>query len=446
MKIHSSGLSPTPLRKALILFMRYPEPGKVKSRLAATVGIDEAARIYELLVFRTLGVAADFKRSAKGIDLFIALSPPERLPAARRRYPGPWIFFPQTGSHLGERMQRAIERVMRMGYREVVLVGSDIADIQESDFAEAFEALSGGYAVLGPAADGGFYLIGLGSSCPAAFDAPQWGTDEIFLRTRKALLVSGLQVRTLRMRKDIDRKEDIAHLSRILFLQTKLSVVIPMLSPPQPSCPLLETLEHQLWPGDEAIVVLPEDGPSTAAGPFSSGRTRFLTAPKGRGSQLNCGARAAVGEILLFLHADSSPPANAPYSVRKIIEAPGMSLGCFQLSFFPSTPMLGAIAGWANFRARHFKMPFGDQGLFCRRSVYELLGGFRNRFLMEDVDFVRRSREAGDLMILPDKILTSPRRYLDKGIFRASLTNQLLLLMYYLGVDERRLYSLYYDR
>ena len=166
--------------------------------------------------------------------------------------------------------------------------------------------------------------------------------------------------------------------------------------------------------------------------------------PGAGGSQLNRGAYAAVGNVLLFLHGDSTPPPNFSYSVRKISQAPGTALGCFHLSFSPSTPALGAIAAWANFRTRRLKLPYGDQGLFCTRTVYEAIGGFHKNFLMEDVDFVRRCRAAGRLMVLPDAVVTSPRRYLAKGILRAAAENHILFLAYLLGMDERRLHSLYY--
>lgn len=439
--LRSSKLS----RRALILFMRYPEAGKVKSRLAASLGHSEAVRIYERLVRRTLGVAADFKRSTKQADIFIALTPSEKLPAARRRYPGPWTFFPQTGSHLGERMKRAIEHVVSIGCGRVVLAGTDIADIQEGDFTQAFRALDAGLAALGPALDGGFYLIGLDRPCPSAFDAPQWGTGDIFRRTEEALRASGFQVKTLTRRRDVDRPEDIFHLSRDPMLSASLSVVIPTLGAPADLESLLQSLDDQLWPADEAVLVVAGNAPLEAV-ECPGRRIRILTAPKGRGLQLNRGAQAATGDVFLFLHGDSFPPPNFAYSVRKIVIAPQASLGCFHLSFSPSTPALRIIAGWANFRTRRLKLPYGDQGLFCTRAVYESAGGFRKQFLMEDVDFVRQCRRRGKLLILPDPIATSPRRYVEKGILRASLKNHLLLLLYHLGVEERRLCSLYYGR
>jgi len=121
-----------------------------------------------------------------------------------------------------------------------------------------------------------------------------------------------------------------------------------------------------------------------------------------------------------------------------------MSLGCFRLGFRPSTPLMDIIAAGANLRTRYFKLPFGDQGLFCRREVFEKIGGFKKLYLMEDVEFVEECRRWGGLMILHETLFTSPRRYLTRGVIRAFLQNQVLMLLYRLGASDRLLYSLYY--
>ena len=180
-------------------------------------------------------------------------------------------------------MKLAMDCVAAMGYGGVSLVGSDIADLRESDFREAFEALDDGIAPLGPTEDGGFYLIGLNRPCPAAFNTSQWGTDVVFPRTEKALRASGFQVRTLARRRDVDRLEDVNPLLRDTVLQARLSVVIPMLSPPTPSNLLLQSLADQLWPDDEVIVVLPDEVTPEEASGASFGCTRTLTAPQGQG-------------------------------------------------------------------------------------------------------------------------------------------------------------------
>ena len=164
-------------------------------------------------------------------------------------------------------------------------------------------------------------------------------------------------------------------------------------------------------------------------------------APRGRGHQLNRGVELAKGNLLFFLHDDSVPPPNFAYSLRKLCARPEMSLGCFSLAFSPSQPLLDGIARWANLRTRLFGLPYGDQGLFCRREMFERVGGFKKLYLMEDVDFVRSCRRFGRILMLPDSITTSPERYLRKGILRSLLQNHLTMLLYHLGVSDRRLYS-----
>ena len=484
------------IRETLLLFMRFPEPGKVKSRLAAALGEESALAVYTRLVRRTLGVAADFKRLRPGAEIHLFFSPADKKERFASSYPGPRDFIAQEGAHLGERMERAFLWAREKGFDRAVMVGSDIADLAASDLDEAFEALASGDAVLGPASDGGFYLIGLksrsGNPGVSIFRHERWGTEEIFRRTRDELLRSGLSVRLVAKRCDIDTPGDALRLgasrgapsappdsrshalpaetpetpgasSRAapamlpdgpspgsLLFASRLTIVIPTLGPPERLRPLLDTLEAGLWPGDSIIVV--HGGPDSerlesadrVEAPGSG--TRWIASPPGRGVQMNRGAGEATGDVLWFLHGDSTPPPHFAYQVRKILEAPRASFGCFHLGFLPSTPLLEAIARWANFRTRRLKLPYGDQGFFCRRETFVELGGFQKRFIMEDVDFAKRARSRGELLLLPDTLYTSPGRYLEKGVLRASLQNHLLRFLHFLGVEDEKLYALYYGK
>jgi rSAM/selenodomain-associated transferase 2/rSAM/selenodomain-associated transferase 1 len=436
-----------PSRKAAILFMRYPEPGCVKSRLAAAVGSGEAARIYEKLARRTLGVAAKFKRKSPEVDLFIYFTPPEKILQLEEAYPGPWRFIAQRGMHLGERMQQAIREVLDQGYSDVLLVGTDLGDLEPLDFTDAFEALENECAVLGPAADGGFYLIGLKRPCSAVFRHESWGSGDVFARTEQLLLKSGFAVKRLRERRDVDHPEDLQYIRRKAWFNTNLSIIVPTLGSSDRLAPFLHSIEKQIWPDDEIILVKAQS-PDHGKGPITpediTPKTLLIHARRGRGLQLGRGVTAAKGGLFLFLHDDSTPPPNFACLVREICEQSEMSLGCFQLAFSPSNPLLNGIARWANLRTRVFKLPYGDQGLFCRRNIYDNAGGFTKAYLMEDVDFVRRCRRLGRLMVLPERIVTSSERYIRMGIVRASLRNHLTMLLYHLGLSDRRLYRFYY--
>jgi len=432
------------IARALVIFLRYPEAGTVKSRLAAKLGRWEAARIYEKLVRKTLGVATDYKKLKPRTKIFVFFTPSDKKKELERGFPGPWELVPQQGAHLGARMDRAIQHVLSAGYRQVVLVGSDICDMQGLDFEEAFQAIEQGDAVLNPAADGGFYLIGVDRPCSSALAPEQWGTSDIFHRTRELLVQKGFRVRVQRERKDIDRPEDIDNLHGRSFLQDRISVIIPTLKPVDRLLPFLDRLSHQLWPDDEIIISGSPDVSSSDQLLNSHPRIRFVHSPMGRGLQLNRGAKEADGNLLWFLHDDSIVPDQFGYLIRKISNAPQCSLGCFLLGYHPSTLSLEQIARWANFRTCYLGLPYGDQGLFCRSEVFWQLGGCRKRYLMEDVDFVRRAKQLGKLLVIDEKLYTSPKRYLARGILRASVQNHLTMLLYMMGVDEAALMSFYY--
>jgi hypothetical protein len=369
-------------------------------------------------------------------------------------------------------MQRAFEFARAGGYRRTVLVGSDIADVQPSDLHLAFEELRNRDSVLGPARDGGFYLIGLRRRCPAVFEPEGWGGGGVFERAFQALKDAGLSVSFTPERSDVDHPEDLDRLRADPCFTDRVSVVVPTLNPEGRVRTLIERLRAELWPGDEVVAVagtddafpqaggppgcaprqIPAASPVPAMGdPLSSAGTgdavpvRLLHCPKGRGRQLHRGARAANGDILWFLHDDCDPPANFGYLLRKLQPGSPFSFGCFRLDYFPATPALQLLADWANLRTRLLRLPYGDQGIFCRRAVYEKTGGFRRPYLMEDVDFVRRARRLGPMLVLSERLRTSAERYLKGGVLATGVRSHLTMLMYLLGMEENILYQWYYD-
>jgi rSAM/selenodomain-associated transferase 2 len=222
-----------------------------------------------------------------------------------------------------------------------------------------------------------------------------------------------------------------------------LSVIIPTIKPLALIQPMVAALEDHLRHDDE-IIVAQAEGTEREIPETLAPRTRLIGSPRGRGFQLHLGALEAKGDVFLFLHDDSILPAGFDRCVRAISTAPEISLGCFELSFHPSSRSLDLIAGWANLRTRIFRLPYGDQGLFCRREIFRKVGGFKKKFLMEDVDFVRSCRQWGRLMIVREKIRSSPSRYMRRGVLRAGIRSHFTMLQYRLGVDDGKLYSFYY--
>jgi rSAM/selenodomain-associated transferase 2 len=228
------------------------------------------------------------------------------------------------------------------------------------------------------------------------------------------------------------------------MFQDQISIIIPFLNETKNLARLINFLEVQLWPGDEILLVKGVLSPDRKPENLSS-HTSLFYAPRGRGNQLNLGARMAQNNLLWFLHADTCPPPNFGYHIRKISQFSNAVLGCFELRFSPTNVYLNIISKWANLRTRYLRLPYGDQGFFCTHQVFEELGGFKKRFLMEDVDFVRNSRKLGKLLVAPHRMRSSSQRYLNKGILRASLLNHLLVFLYFLGVNDKKLYARYYN-
>jgi hypothetical protein len=430
---------------ALLIFLRYPEAGKVKRRLSEEIGSEKAAQVYEKLIRRTLGVACDFKLSSPETRVVLFHTPDDPLEKLKNKFQGPWEFRPQEGKHLGQRMENALRAAFAAGARKAVLIGTDLADIEANDIEGAFRDTEEKVAVLGPAADGGFYLIGTDRPIGAPLRFGAWGTGEVFSRTTRALEADGFRVRAAAERNDVDRKRDLDLLDGDILFSGSISTIIPTLTEAQKLSPLLSYLENLLWPGDDIVVV--------QGGAFEKVCLRrvspLLTVVgirQGRGIQQNAGAILSRGTILFFLHDDTIPPPEFPYLIRRACRAKRALLGCFKLRFLPSNPALRMIAAWANLRTVLFKLPYGDQGIFCRREMFERAGGFGRNYLMEDVNLVRKflKMNRGAVSSLPVPVWSSSDRYLRTGILKASLQNHSTFLLAALGRDEQALYRKYY--
>jgi rSAM/selenodomain-associated transferase 2 len=161
--------------------------------------------------------------------------------------------------------------------------------------------------------------------------------------------------------------------------------------------------------------------------------------PLGRGAQMNAGAARATGRWLLFLHADSRLPPSWLETFARAAADPAVIGGWFRFALDAHEWQARVIERLVALRVRLWKLPYGDQGLFVRRDVFERLGGYREWALMEDVEFVRRLTRAGTTVQLPLALATSARKWKRDGWFRRSTRNLVLVSLYCLGVDPARL-------
>lgn len=190
-------------------------------------------------------------------------------------------------------------------------------------------------------------------------------------------------------------------------------------------------------PAVELLVADAEPGSAAGRRLQAAGAT-IVSGSGPRGLRLAEAARAARGDILFFLHADSRAPERALEAISETIAA-GAAAGAFSLAYADADLRMRWVAWWANVRSRVLRLPFGDQGLFCRRDAYERAGGFRALPICDDVDLVLRLRRVGPFHIRREKTVTSARRYRERGTLPQVLRNWRVLAGYFAGVPAETL-------
>ena len=217
------------------------------------------------------------------------------------------------------------------------------------------------------------------------------------------------------------------------------SVIVPVLGEADRINALVDNIRVAGYGTALEIIVADGDPAGSTVAALCRDDVAGLTAPRGRASQCNAGAALARGDNLLFLHADTRLPAGAFQAAAAALDGRA-DAGAFSLSIRSKDPRLRLIAALATWRSRLFALPYGDQGLFLRRDLFEAMGGYPDIPLMEDVALVRALRRAGGrIVILPQRVATSARRWQAEGILRATLRNLALFTLYSLGVSPRRL-------
>jgi GT2 family glycosyltransferase len=172
-----------------------------------------------------------------------------------------------------------------------------------------------------------------------------------------------------------------------------------------------------------------------------------MEASRGRGRQQNVGARAATGDVLLFLHADVSLPDDALGWIARGLADPSTVAGAFRTWTVPDgePTWLGPLLHLADVRSRYSSLPYGDQAVFVRRDAFEEAGGFPDEPLMEDLALARRLRRLGRIVTVPASVRVSGRRFIARPIWYTLLVN-VYPLLYRLGVPPRVLAQLYHDQ
>jgi len=170
---------------------------------------------------------------------------------------------------------------------------------------------------------------------------------------------------------------------------------------------------------------------------------RFLSAPLGRAKQMNAGAKTVESETILFLHADTLLPPQAPYAIEQALSDPSCVGGRFDVQFDQDDGYAWVVSRMMNWRSRLSGISTGDQALFVRKPVFDQLGGFAEIPIMEDIDFTRRLKRTGQLAALQPKVTTSFRRWEQQGALRTILLMWALRGLFWLGLNPHTLHRYY---
>ena len=379
-------------QETIILFTRCPESGNVKKRLIPLIGEHGAANLQRDMTMHALEIAHRLATTGKiALEVHYAGNDKQRM---QTLFGKDFVYIHQVGADLGERMRVSMCKALQDGAQSVVLIGADCPGITGAILRQAFVDLKGHDCVLGPALDGGYYLIGLRQDQPEIFLSIPWGTDKVMEHTLGAIQRLGLKVALLEALTDVDRPEDLHIWEEMkgVWSAPMISIIIPAINEEET---IGNTIKKALS-GKNVEVILADHGSDDGTRELSSRMgAQVVMTQKGRALQMNEGARVASGDILLFLHSDTMLPDDYDKDIRQALVDPCIAVGAFGLSFDKDTLAMRLMAFGANLRSRLFSLPYGDQALFVRRADFYEAGGFQEIPIMEDVAFVRTMKKKG---------------------------------------------------
>ena len=200
-----------PIQNVLLIFVKYPEPGSVKTRLAKHVGDTNAAHLYRLFVEEILNRTEDenFRR-------MIFFSPPGKKSEMMDWIGADWEMHPQAGNDLGEKISTAFQFAFKQGAKKVVIIGTDSPLLGKATILKAFDGLDINQSVIGPSSDGGYYLLGLSAFHMELFRGVDWGTSRVFAQTVSRLNKLHIKFTPLEEHFDVDTVDDLMVLKQEL--------------------------------------------------------------------------------------------------------------------------------------------------------------------------------------------------------------------------------------
>lgn len=402
--------------KALIIFTREPAAGKTKTRMMPYYESGQCADLH-------LNFLKDIYREVRKTDADIIVSYTGGEPRKTRAVFGDdKEYIEQRGDDLGHRMYHALEDSFALGYKKLILIGTDIPELRAESLSNAFDKLDADDIVIGPTADGGYYLIGMKNLHGEAFDVRRYGGSSVLTDTVRSIEKAGFSIAYADTYHDMDDRDDLAGYLRRMrtdrrlrnsatgkFIKSnaKISIIVPVYNE---AATIRKMCDQLMQYRSDAEILFVDGGSMDDTLDIIGNKFDVLTGAKGRAAQMNLGARESHGDILFFLHCDSVLPPRALDEIRKCIA--NNEYGCFGVRFVSSNFFMLTNRLISNHRAFSRGLPFGDQGIFISRELFFDMGMFPEIPIMEDYEFSRRLVSAG---IKPGKtthrITTSARRY-----------------------------------
>jgi len=473
---------------------KAPRPGTVKTRLEPLLGPEGCAALQAALI----GTAARWARAAAAPGgAYVAFAPAD-AEGELRDLVGPGVtLIPDASGDLGDRLAGATGRVMAARPGPLLVAGTDLPALAAEHARAALAALDGGADVcFGPAADGGYYLVGLRRPAPELFAlGDAWGGPDVLERSLALARAGGLRTALLGEERDLDVPADARAALEDPRVPAEVARALRPVGRPVPSepdegglrpgrrpTPPPELDESAMRPGMSpsereedgplvSVIVPTYDEEAQLPGTLDHlralpGRFELLVADGGSGDrtleiardhpaaprvvvdgenragQLNAAAAAARGELLLFLHADSRLPRTAYESLAAALADREIVGGNFTLRFDGGDRFARLLTRVYAFQ-RRLGLYYGDSSVWVRRETFAALGGYRPLAIMDDHDFVRRLERHGPTARLPGPALTSPRRWRALGVTRTLLSWWAIRWLFLSGVSPDHLARLY---
>ncbi len=413
---------------------RLPRLGRNKTRLIPALGAEGATAFHESLARHAIGRASSFCSLHRKASLTVRLEGGTTIEGKTWLGSDSLDCREQSPGDLGHRMESAANEAFGGGAEAVVIIGTDCPSINEAILETAFEALKNSDVVFGPAADGGYYLVGLNKPTPSIFRNIPWGGEKVLDESLSAAREAGLRVQLLDVLPDVDLPEDLPAANDQLSRGETVSVIIPTLNESENIASVLGKISG----GNPHEIIVADGGSTDGTMDLAAiAGARVISSGKGRAAQMNRGASIASGEFLLFLHADTIPPDNFPRIVSETLNRPGTSAGAFRFQLENEIATAALIEKLVHLRCGLFSSPYGDQGLFLRRSLFEKTRGFPEWIILEDLGLIRTLRKHGKVLTTRQAAVTSSRRWSEGGTVQTFLKHQAILAGFFLGIPPR---------